>query len=68
MDVFLRMLKESNRRVDSYSAMIVACTFFPTTFLEIAVFSHFLDRIGSQLAYFLKYVFNLSKPSGVCRR
>ena len=50
MDVCLRVLKESNKsRFDSYSVRnsilrichitfgIVACTFFPTTFLEIAV-------------------------------
>ena len=53
IDVCLRMLKESNnRKSDSYSVRnsvtcwshpilpfgIVACTFFPTTFLEIAVY------------------------------
>ena len=50
MDVCLRVLKESNKsRFDSYSVRnsaliishinfgVVACTFFPTTFLEIAV-------------------------------
>ena len=54
MEMCLRVLKESNRsRFDSYSHQeqcidhnypilpfgIVACTFFPTTFLEIAVYS-----------------------------
>ena len=52
MDVYLRVLKESNKRsFDSYSVWnsvliishipfgIVACTFLPTTFLEIAVCS-----------------------------
>ena len=50
MDVCLRVVKESNKsRFDSYSVRnrsyptlpfgIVACTFFPTTFLEIAVYS-----------------------------
>ena len=45
MNVCLRVLKESNKsRFDSYSVRIhitfrnVACRFFPTTFLEIAVF------------------------------
>ena len=52
MDVCLRVLKESNKsRFDGYSVKnsvliishvtfrdIVACTFFPTTFLEIAVY------------------------------
>ena len=50
MDLCLRVLKESNKnRFDSYSVWnrvlsspilplgVVACTFFPTTFLEIAV-------------------------------
>ena len=53
MDVCLRMLEESSKsRSDSYSVRnsvliishitfrIVACTFFPTTFLEIALYSH----------------------------
>ena len=52
MDICLQVLKESNKsRFDSYkvrnSVLIishitfrdVACTFFPTTFLEIAVYS-----------------------------
>ena len=51
MDVCLRVLKESNKsRFDSYKAGtvywsysilpfgIVACTYFPTTFLKIAVY------------------------------
>ena len=50
MDVCLRVLKESNKsRFDSYSVRksvsypilpsgIVACTVFPTTFVEIAVY------------------------------
>ena len=51
MDICLRELKESNKsRFDSYSVRnsvliisnitfrIVACTFFPTSFLEIAVY------------------------------
>jgi len=53
MEMSLRVLKESNKsRFDSYSRQeqlvywsypilpfgIVACTFFPTTFLEIAVY------------------------------
>ena len=45
MEMCLRVLKESNKsRIDSYSRQeqcidhIVACTFFPTTFLEIAVY------------------------------
>ena len=39
MDVCLRVPKESNKsRFDSYNVRnSVACTFFPTTFLEIAV-------------------------------
>ena len=51
MEICLRVLKESNKsRFDSYSRQeqcighipfgIVASTFFPTTFLEIAVFGH----------------------------
>ena len=48
MDICLRVLKESNKsKFESYSVRnselivpfgIVACTFFPTTFLEIAVY------------------------------
>ena len=51
MEMYFQVLKESNRsRFDNYSRQeqciailpfgIVACTFFPTTFLEIALYIH----------------------------
>ena len=53
-DICLRLLKESNKsRFDSYSVRIaypvlpfgiVACIFYPTTFLEIAVYRYSLSR------------------------
>ena len=71
MDVCLRVLKESNKsRFDIYSVRnsvleinpipfgIVACTFFATTFLEIAVYCAHVNSSGSlrkQLKHFLCY-------------
>ena len=56
MDICLRVLKESNKsRFDGYRVRnsvlimlpfgIVACTFFPTTFLEIVVYENLYKPI-----------------------
>ena len=69
MNICLRMLKESNKsRFDSYSARnselivahinfrIVACTFFPTTFPEIAVCT-IVNSVGPPLRNLVIYLF-----------
>ena len=77
VDVCLRVLKESNKsRFDSYSVRnsvliirpilhfeIVACTFFPTTFLEIAVYQ---TRILQQVCVNRKLLFPGSAATHIC--